>query len=134
MAEQEVTKAVEQLKRFAKSWNELYAATKFEEMKQLATEDIGIANAAASTSPTGLIYGRQNYYDGIVGAYRGTGDQKNLLVMDYENWEYIPLGDTNTFYTIGRYTLEPEVVGVNCWLLRRPSADSSWKIERVINN
>jgi hypothetical protein len=136
MTHKELNEAVEQVKHFARQWNALYAAKKFEEMKELATEDVGIANAQASTSPTGLIYGRQAYYDGIHGAYSGsTGNEQNLLVMDYENWEYIPLGP-DEFYTIGRYTLQPNVVGVNCWLLRRDSTSASapWRIFRVINN
>lgn len=125
---------IEQLKHFARKWNELYAAEKFEEMKDLATEDVGIANTEASTCPTGLIYGRQAYYDGIHDAYYGaSGTEKNLLVMKYEEWEYIPLGDRNTFYTIGRYTLQPNVEGVNCWLLRRDSENAPWRIFRVIN-
>lgn len=125
---------IEQLKHFAKTWNALYATEKFEEMKYLATEDVGIANAEASTCATGLIYGRQAYYDGIYNAYYGaSGTEKNLLVMKYEEWEYIPLNNDNTFfYTIGRYTLQPNVEGVNCWLLRRDT-DGSWRIFRVIN-
>lgn len=126
--------AIAQLKDFARQWNELYAATRFEEIKQLATEDVGIANTQVSVAPTGLIYGRQAYYDGIFGAYSGaTGKEHNLLVMQYEGWEYIPLGNADTFYTIGRYTLEPDVVGVNCWLLRRDSCSAPWRIFRVIN-
>lgn len=135
MASGEKKQAIDQLKQFARNWNELYAAKKFEEMKDLATEDVGIANVEASTSRSGLIYGRQAYYDGIYGAYHGsTGKEQNLLVMKYEDWEYIPLGNNDTFYTIGRYTLEPNMVGVNCWLLRRNSFSSPWKIYRVINN
>ena len=127
--------AITELKAFARQWNELYAAEKFEEMKLLADENVGIANASASTNPTGLIYGRDNYYEGIVQAYRGSsGTEKNLLVMDYENWEYIPLGDGNRFYTIGRYTLQGSPEGVNCWLLHRASASAPWQIVRVINN
>ncbi|MFZ2406306.1 MAG: hypothetical protein WAW41_14290 [Methylobacter sp.] len=119
------------MKQFAGNWNELYASERFEEMKYLATEDVGIANAEASTCPTGLIYGREAYYDGIVNAY---GKEKNLLVMEYEEWEYIPLGNDNTFYyTIGRYTLQPNVEGVNCWLLRRDAVGAPWRIFRVIN-
>jgi hypothetical protein len=134
MTSEEIHEAVEQLKRFAKRWNELYAAQKFEEMKDLATEDVGIANAPESKDSSGLIYGRQAYFKGIYDAYRGsTGKEQNLLVMDYENWEYIPLGD-NRFYTIGKYTLQPDVVGVNCWLLRRDSHKDPWRIFRVINN
>ena len=105
-------------------------------MKDLATEDVGIANAEASTYPSGLIYGRQAYYDGIHDAFYGiSGKEKNLLVMKYEEWEYIPLGNNNTFYyTIGRYTLQPNVEGVNCWLLRRDTVGAPWRIFRVINN
>ena len=99
------------------------------------TEDVGIANAPESKSGTGLIYGRQAYYDGIVGAYRGSsGKEKNLLVMKYEGWEYIPMPDGLHFYTIGEYTLQPDTVGVNCWLLRRDSPAAPWRIFRVINN
>jgi hypothetical protein len=131
---EETTNATEQVRQFAREWNELYAAQKFEEMKALATEDVGIANAQASRAPTGLIYGRQAYYDGIYEAYHGsTGNEHNLLVMDYDNWEYIPLGP-HTFYTIGRYTLQPDAVGVNGWLLRRDSPSAPWRIFRVINN
>ncbi|PCK07932.1 MAG: hypothetical protein COA42_11645 [Alteromonadaceae bacterium] len=126
-------KSIKEIKAFAQTWNELYAATNFEAMKALATEDVGIANAQESTSPTGLIYGRQAYYDGIYGAYVGIGDQRNMLVMKYEDWEYIPLGE-NEFYTIGKYTLQPDSVGVNCWLLRRECRGSPWRIFRVINN
>jgi hypothetical protein len=134
MTSEEVHEAVKQLKQFAKRWNELYAAQKFEEMKDLATEDVGIANAAESKDSSGLIYGRQAYFKGIYDAYYGyTGQQHNLLVMDYENWEYIPLGH-DRFYTIGKYTLQPDVVGVNCWLLRRDSHKGPWRILRVINN
>lgn len=122
---------VAELMDFAKKWNTLYANCEFEKMKGLAIEDVAIANAEASTSITGLIYGREEYYKGIVGAY---GKDKNLLVMKYDDWEYIPLGDENHFYTIGKYTLEPDIVGVNCWLLKRESADDEWLIYRVINN
>ena len=73
------TEIVGQLKRFAQNWNELYAAGKFEEMKELATEDIGIANSGESTSPTGLIYGKQAYYDGIYGAYRGASGNEDPI-------------------------------------------------------
>lgn len=126
---------VAELMTFAQKWNTLYANCSFEEMKLLATEDVAVANAEVSTSATGLIYGRQAYYDGIYQAYHGaTGKEHNLLVMKYEDWEYIPLGDENHFYTIGKFTLEPNVVGVNCWLLKRESADSPWLIYRVINN
>ena len=134
MNEDEIQEAIKQLKQFAKRWNELYAAQKFEEMKDLATDDIGIANAPESKDSSGLIYGRQAYFKGIYDAYYGsTGKEHNLLVMDYQNWEYIPLGD-NRFYTIGKYTLQPDVVGVNCWLLRRDSHGGPWRIFRVINN
>ena len=130
MANEECNQATQQIKQLAKRWNEMYAAEEFEAMKDLATEDVGIANTKVSTYPSGLIYGRQAYYDGIVGAY---GKEHHLLVMDYEGWEYIPLGP-NRFYTIGRYTLQPDEVGVNCWLLRRDSVDDPWRIFRVINN
>lgn len=134
MTREENHDAVKQLKQFAKRWNDLYAAQKFEEMKDLATEDVGIANAQESRDSTGLIYGRQAYFNGIYEAYRGsTGKEHNLLVMDYENWEYVSLGD-NQFYTIGKYTLQPNTVGVNCWLLRRDSHQHPWRIFRVINN
>jgi len=43
MTAAEINQAVEQLKQFANRWNELYATQKFEEMKYLATEDVGIA-------------------------------------------------------------------------------------------
>ena len=123
----------QEIMKFAQEWNRLYAAERFEEMKELATEDVGIANAERSTSETGLIYGRQAYYEGIVGAYRGsTGREKNLLVMQYESWQYTPLGD-GRFYTIGKYTLQPTTVGINCWLLERRSGSKEWKIWRVIN-
>jgi hypothetical protein len=134
MASEEINQAVEQLKQFAKRWNELYAALKFEDMKDLATEDVGIANAPESKDQSGLIYGRQAYFNGIYEAYYGSsGKEHNLLVMDYENWEYIPLGN-DQFYTIGKYTLQPNVTGVNCWLLRRDSPQEPWRIFRVINN
>jgi len=123
-------KEVEEIRKFAKRWNELYAAAKFDEMELLATEDVGIANAPASTSPTGLIYGRAAYRKGIVEAY---GTDKHILRMLYDEWEYIPLGK-NQYYTIGRYTLQPNIVGVNCWLLRRASDTDPWLIFRVINN
>lgn len=126
---------VEELMVFADNWNRLYANCEFEEMKSLATEDVAIANVQASTSITGLIYGRQAYYDGIYQAYKGqSGKESNLLVMKYDEWEYIPLGDKNHFYTIGKYTLQPDIVGVNCWLLKRESPKHPWFIYRVINN
>lgn len=128
-------KIVAELMGFAENWNKLYAEAAFEEMKLLATEDVAIANAEASDSVTGLIYGRQAYYNGIYQAYTGaSGKEKNLLVMQYDTWEYIPLGDENHFYTIGKYTLQPNIVGVNCWLLKRESPDHPWLIYRVINN
>jgi hypothetical protein len=134
MTTEEINLAVEQLKQFAKRWNELYATQKFEEMKYLATEDVGIANAPESKDRSGLIYGRQAYFNGIYEAYYGsTGKEHNLLVMDYDNWEFIPLGN-NYFYTIGKYSLQPNVTGVNCWLLRRDSPRDPWRIFRVINN
>ena len=52
--------------------------------------------------------------------------------MEYGSWEYIPLSE-NRFYTIGPYSLQPNDVGVNCWLLSRESKLSDWKIFRVIN-
>ncbi|MBN3884144.1 MAG: hypothetical protein HWQ44_14530 [Nostoc sp. JL34] len=61
MTSEETKQVIEQLKQFAKRWNELYAAEKFEEMKYLATEDVGIANAKDSKEPSGLIYGRDKY-------------------------------------------------------------------------
>ncbi|MCZ6802554.1 MAG: hypothetical protein O7D86_01085 [Proteobacteria bacterium] len=103
-------------------------------MKDLATIDVGIANADISDHPSSLIFGRENYKKGICEAYYGgSGNEQNLLVMKYQGWEYICL-DRNSFYTIGRYTLQPDVVGVNCWLLRREPSDMQWKIFRVINN
>lgn len=135
MTTEKFEKTIEQLMHFAKTWNDMYAAEKFEEMKSLATVDVGIANARSSSSPSGLIYGRQAYYDGIHQAYYGSsGKGKNLLVMQYEGWEYIRLNDENTYYTIGRYTLQPGIVGVNSWLLRRDSGAAPWLISRVINN
>ena len=126
---------VAELMSFAQHWNDLYKNCEFEKMKYLATEDVAIANAQASTSITGLIYGRQAYYNGIYQAYVGaSGKESNLLVMKYEGWEYIPLGDENHFYTIGKYTLEPNIIGVNCWLLKRASTEHPWRIYRVINN
>jgi hypothetical protein len=65
MTNEEREQAVGQLKEFARCWNALYAAQEFEKMQCLATEDVGIANAQAATKPTGLIYGRQAYYEGI---------------------------------------------------------------------
>ncbi|MGB3182406.1 MAG: hypothetical protein WBB45_13530 [Cyclobacteriaceae bacterium] len=128
-------KIVAELMGFAKNWNKLYEEAAFEEMKLLATEDVAIANVQASDSVTGLIYGRQAYYNGIYQAYTGdSGKEKNLLIMQYDTWEYIPLGDENHFYTIGKYTLQPNIVGVNCWLLKRESPGDSWLIYRVINN
>jgi hypothetical protein len=139
MTPRELHPAVEQVKHFARHWNELYAARKFEEMKELATEDVGIANSQESTSPTGLIFGRQAYFNGIHGAYSGaSGKEQNLLVMHFEEWEYYPLGP-DEFYTIGRYTLTQPgaapLVGVNCWFLRRdPGAEPArWRVFRVIN-
>ncbi len=125
---------IEQIQQFAKTWNELYQAEKFDQMMDLACVDVGIANAKASTDPSGLIFGRENYKKGIVDTYYGSsGKEHNLLVMQWQGWEYIRLDD-NQYYTIGRYTLEPNYVGVNCWLLRREHQDAPWRIYRVINN
>ncbi len=133
---------IQELKKFAQHWNYLYKTEQFEEMKLLATEDVGIANAQDSNYPSGLIYGRDAYYKGIYDTYHGSdGTEKNILVMQYEDWEYIPLGDNNTFYTIGKYIIyssssvasSPNIVGVNCWLLHRHCPDE-WQIFRVINN
>lgn len=124
----------EQIKKIAQTWNELYQALRFDDMAELACTDVGIANAGASTEASGLIFGRDNYVKGICGAYYGTsGTEHNLLVMKYEIWEYIPL-NSNTFYTIGRYTLQNSPDGVNSWLLRRDSEVDPWRISRVINN
>ena len=142
-----VEESIEQIKRFAGRWNDLYLHKEFKKMEGLATENVGIANAPDSDYPSGLIYGRDNYRKGIEDAYYGVGkdgqrlDENNILEMDFKNWEYISLDD-NTFYTIGKYTLtyHPEKTsgnveeGVNCWLLQRESADSQWRIFRVINN
>ncbi len=134
MNTEENNQSIEQIKQFAQEWNELYTAEKFDEMKELATEDVGIANAVASVSLSGLIFGQEAYKKRICEAYYGaSGKEHNLIVMKYEAWEYIPL-DSNTFYTIGLYTLEPDNKGVNCWLLRRHSSAAPWKIFRVINN
>ncbi|MCM8535779.1 MAG: hypothetical protein NE334_07580 [Lentisphaeraceae bacterium] len=133
MTDYEINRSIRQIKDFAQNWNHLYATEQFEEMKLLATENVGIANSAESEYPTGLIYGRQAYYDGIYGAYTGSsGKEKNLLVMDYENWEYIPLSE-HSFYTIGKFSLQQSPDGVNCWLLKRHDSYSPWLIERVIN-
>ncbi|MCM8531929.1 MAG: hypothetical protein NE330_12260 [Lentisphaeraceae bacterium] len=133
MTDYEINRSIRQIKAFAKNWNELYAAEQFEEMKLLATENVGIANAKESSYATGLIYGRQAYFDGIYGAYKGSsGHEKNLLVMDYENWEYIPLSE-HSFYTIGKFSLQHSSGGVNSWLLKRQDSYSPWLIERVIN-
>ncbi|WP_298769825.1 hypothetical protein [uncultured Shewanella sp.] len=95
--------SIQEIKALAERWNTLYAEQRFDEMKMLATEDVGIANASASTSPSGLIFGQENDKKGIVDAYYGkSGTEHNLLVMAYLDWEYIPLND-NRFYTIGRY-------------------------------
>ena len=70
---------VAQLMSFAQKWNTLYANCQFEEMKDLATEDVAIANAEASKDITGLIYGREEYYNGITSAYYGNdGSEANL--------------------------------------------------------
>ncbi|WP_299495719.1 hypothetical protein [uncultured Shewanella sp.] len=129
-----LAQSIQEIQAFAEHWNTLYAQQKFDEMKMLATEDVGIANVKASTLPSGLIFGQENYKKGIVEAYYGqSGIEHNLLVMEYLDWEYIPLNDL-TFYTIGRYTLEPNIIGVNAWLLSRETLSSPWKIYRVINN
>jgi hypothetical protein len=60
MTSEETKQAIEQLKQFAKNWNELYPEEKFEEMKYLATEDVGIANAQNSPTLSGLIYSNKN--------------------------------------------------------------------------
>ncbi|SMF26693.1 hypothetical protein SAMN02745866_01679 [Alteromonadaceae bacterium Bs31] len=134
MQEDSVETVKQQIMAFAKNWNTLYAQERFDDMMNLATEDVGIANAGASNSPTGLIYGREAYKKGICEAYYGaSGSEHNLLVMEYEGWETIPLTE-NTYYTIGRYTLQPNIVGVNCWLLVRETRVAEWKIRRVINN
>lgn len=31
-------------------------------------------------------------------------------------------------------TLQPDIIGINCWLLKRDNEKSDWKIFRVINN
>ncbi|MCL1126908.1 hypothetical protein [Shewanella surugensis] len=129
-----LAQSIADIQLFAEQWNTLYAAQRFDEMKLLATTDVGIANAEASISPSGLIFGRDNYKKGITDTYYGeSGEEHNLLVMQYLGWEYIPLSE-DTFYTIGRYTLEPNIIGVNAWLLRRETVLATWKIFRVINN
>lgn len=134
---------VAEMKAFAKNWNKLYKSTEFEKMKLLATEDVQIANAT-STDPkpnkAGMIVGRDAYFKGIFDTYYGeSGTESNLLVMDWENWEYVSLGnDEECFYTIGKYTVFPSnpklkpIVGVNCWLMRK--VDGKWLIGRVVNN
>lgn len=134
---------VREMKAFAENWNELYKSVQFDKMKLLATEDVGIANAT-STDPSpnkaGLIIGRDAYFKGIYDTYYGaSGKESNLLVMNYENWEYISVGnDQESYYTIGTYTIypsdktQPPTVGVNCWLLKK--VDGNWLIYRVINN
>lgn len=142
------SQVVTELKSFAKKWNELYQSLEFEQMKLLATKDVGIANAT-STDPSpnkaGLIIGRDAYFKGIYDTYYGVSEEgkilneKNILIMDYENWEYISVGnDEESYYTIGKYTIfwsdkskEP-TVGVNCWLLKK--IKGNWLIYRVINN
>ena len=59
--------------------------------------------------------------------------------MDYENWEYISVGnDEESYYTIGKYTIfwsdksKERTVGVNCWLLKK--VKGNWLIYRVMNN
>lgn len=134
MQNEDLQQTIKQIKEFTQMWNELYAAKRFDDMKELATEDVGIANVQASTHASGLIFGRDAYKKGICDAYYGTsGKEQNILVMEYEGWEYIPL-DKNSFYTIGRYSLQPNIIGVNCWLLNRKSPEHDWKISRVINN
>lgn len=140
---------VAEMKAFAKNWNKLYKATEFEKMKLLATEDVEIANATSTEfkpNKAGMIVGRDAYFQGIFDTYYGTsgtvipsGDQKNILVMDWENWEYVSLGnDAECYYTIGTYTIywsdptQKPVVGVNCWLMNK--VDGKWLIRKVINN
>ena len=126
--------SIQEIQALAERWNTLYAEQRFDEMKALATIDVGIANVKDSTAPSGLIFGQENYKKGIVDAYYGeSGKEHNLLVMGYLDWEYIPL-NAHHFYAIGRYTLEPNIMGVNAWLLRRESVSAPWKIYRVINN
>ena len=50
MTNEACNEVTQQIKQFAKRWNEMYAAEEFEAMKDLATEDVGIANAQASSS------------------------------------------------------------------------------------
>jgi hypothetical protein len=143
----ETSNTIREIKELARYWNELYEALDFDQMKLLATEDVGIANAT-STDPSpnqaGLIIGRDAYFKGIYDTYYGMSkdgrrlDESNLLVMNYEDWEYISTGnDEESFYTIGTYTIywsdatKKPYVGVNCWLLKK--VGGKWLIDRVIN-
>jgi hypothetical protein len=142
------TNVVNEIKAFAKNWNKLYKAKEFEKMKLLATEDVEIANATSTEftpNQAGMIVGRDAYFQGIFDTYYGTTGTtkpsetaKNILVMDWENWEYVSVGnDSEFYYTIGKYSIywsapkEP-LVGVNCWLLQK--VKGKWLIRRVINN
>ncbi|MFK7785010.1 MAG: hypothetical protein AB8B56_07835 [Crocinitomicaceae bacterium] len=141
---------VKEMKAFAKNWNKLYKAEEFEQMKFLATEDVEIANATSKNpkpNEAGMIVGRDAYFDGIYYTYYGGSpdgkrlNQKNILTMNYEDWEYISVGnDEESYYTIGTYTINwsdkkknpKPTVGVNCWLMKK--VDGNWLIYRVINN
>ncbi|MDG1332706.1 MAG: hypothetical protein P8P74_10270 [Crocinitomicaceae bacterium] len=135
---------VSEMKTFAAVWNELYEAQEFDNMKFLATETVQIANAT-STDPSpnaaGMIVGRDAYFKGIYDTFYGgpKGHESNLLVMDYENWEYVSVGnDEKSYYTIGKYFIywsdqsKQTTVGVNCWLMKK--VDGEWLIDKVINN
>lgn len=135
---------VHEMKAFAADWNELYEAQEFENMKFLATETVQIANATStdpSPNPAGMIVGRDAYFKGIHDTFYGgpNGNESNLLVMDYENWEYVSVGnDEESYYTIGKYFIywsdqsKATTVGVNCWLMKK--VDGEWFIDKVINN
>ena len=135
---------VKEMKSFAKNWNGLYKALEFDKMKLLATEGVEIANATSKNpkaNAAGMIVGRDAYFKGIHDTYYGSADGKesNILVMDYENWEYVSVGnDAESYYTIGKYTVFPSdisqepMVGVNCWLMKK--VDGKWLIDKVINN